>query len=73
MGVNKIKLTRVPCKLYDILKVKDALILPVLCVMECTICTLVVCMYVTVVKLCRMHPIQLMDDFQFQTGRYHSY
>jgi hypothetical protein len=72
MEVNK---TRVPSKLYDILKVKGALILFVQCVTGCSICTVVVCMYVIVVKLCGMHPIQLIEDSQFQNGRYlyHSY
>lgn len=66
MGVKKMKLTRVPCKLYDILKVKDAVMKPVQCVTERTICSLAVCTYgyATVVKICRMQPILLVDDFQ---------
>jgi len=45
-------------------KVKNALIKPVQFVGESTIYILAVCMYVTVVKIGRLHPTQLIDDFQ---------
>jgi hypothetical protein len=60
-------------KPYDMQKVKNALIKPVQFVVESIICVLVVCMYVSMVKIRRIHHTQLIDDFQLQNGRYHSY
>jgi hypothetical protein len=56
-------------KPYDMQKVKNVLMKPVQFVGECTIvlCVCVcVCICVTVVKISRMHPTHLIDDFQLQ-------
>jgi len=54
-------------------KLKNALIKHVQFVGESTICIFVVCMYVNVVKVRRIHPTQLIDNFQLQNGRHHTH